>query len=73
MLSADKMEPLGGVHNPYDFGWIMRPVSKNPSTWDLLEPMDEDLSNPLAATLRRETSMKEQKPNGQETDLPEDN
>jgi hypothetical protein len=35
--------------------------------------MEEDFSNPLAATLRRETSMKEQKPDGQETDLPEDN
>jgi hypothetical protein len=36
LLGANMFKSLGGVHNPYDFGWIMRPPAKNPSPWDWL-------------------------------------
>jgi hypothetical protein len=56
MLGANKWKPLGGVHHPYDAGWVMRPHPKSPSKWDSLERMHEDFSNPTAAALRRMTS-----------------
>jgi hypothetical protein len=65
MLGANDWRPLGSVHDPYDAGWVMRPVPKNPSKSDALERMWEDFSKPTAAALRRATS--EEAPDAKDT------